>query len=430
MLGVLLVVPVLASARASDALGAGREFKNPIAFVGVDGIYMTDPQGANPTPLITGNTAGFLIYSRARWAPDGEQVLASEFTAEKNGNSPLTRVLLVTSGSKPEALKWSLDTGWPEILPTAWLPASKQVVYTDGQAVYLVPFEGTQAKLLFKQVLGGSLGEPGNGLDPSALLLAREQEREIYRTAYHVIATGEGLLLGGEWLEGETWGLVSLEGKALWKAALSTEPVASPDGKRAVAGYFGYLKDQTAPPEPGAEPVVLIDLKTGKVSELPVQGGAAPLGWSADGKSIYLALREKVASVQGKSDSEVGQAMFEVEWPITATEYNLTLWRLPLEGSLRSKGVKLFEVRGYDFGVMTVSSAAGGEKLPLVVSVVSSSVPLIQAINSGAKREDAATLMPTVRLYAIDPESGRMLWAQQGGRPAYGKDRFMVVVSP
>jgi hypothetical protein len=157
---------------------------------------------------------------------------------------------------------------------------------------------------------------------------------------------------------------------------------------------------------------------------LAIQPGINLLGWSADGKSIYYSTVAKAKQVEGKSDVPVAKELFdEYSWPFVALENTLTLWRIPLDAPDMSKAVKMFETKGFRFGVMTVSDA----NQSLVFSIVQSSVPMVKAINSGAMRQAVEKLYPQAMLYAIDPQTGAVRWTMAGGRPAYGKESFVAV---
>jgi hypothetical protein len=429
LLGIL--VAMLASAGATSAQRSVQKVIHPIAFVRSDGVYVTDVEGKAPVRVIAPDKADKQphLYSRARWSPDGQQFVVSDNIQEESV-SPSQSIVKVANNEPPDLLPPIDPSDLLNILPTAWTPDGSQVVYFDGKDVFQVlARRGGHPKVLYTPQISYSIGEANGPEDPAISLAYLEREQSQRRTPFFLAGTRLGVLVGTDLQTPEggvdTWGLVSFDGKLLWSRNLSTAPVVSPDGRRVVAGYAGYLKGHDS--QPGVEPVVLIDLRTGNVVVLPIEPGAVPLGWSADGKSVYFGTRRQMEQVDTNTDSIVGMEMFgEYGWPFSAEQYTLTLWQIPLNASDKAQASKVFETQGYRFGVMTVSDA----DLPLVLSIVPSSVPMVKALNSGAARKEAEALYPHIQLYAIDPRTGAVRWTMLGGRPAYGKDSLNVVMSP
>jgi hypothetical protein len=423
----LLTLLVLGPLEAVSAQSTGQKYTRPIAFARGDGIYITDATGTMPTRIISPvqPDKATHIFSRPRWSPDGQHIVVSDYASQETGESSITLVR-VTSQNKQQPL-YSLEPNQEMIVaPTAWTPDGTQIAVFDRSGIFLLPAKGGDPKLLYKPEIMSGIGEAGGPEDPSIRLAFREREENRFRTSFFLQSIPHGLLTGAPIYRADggidTWGLVSLDGKLVWSGYFASSLVVSPDGQQAVASYAGYLEGYDT--QPGNEPIVLVDLKTGKVSPLAIQPGVNLLGWSADGKSIYFSTSAKSDEVEGKFDAPEAKEIFDqYSWPFTAVENTLTLWRIPLDASDKSRAIKLFETKGFSFGLMTVSDTSQ----PLVFSVVQSSVPMVKAINSGATRQAAEALYPQPVLYAIDPQTGAVRWTMAGGRPAYGKESFVAV---
>jgi hypothetical protein len=421
----LLMIVIAFPVMESRALGAGRLYEHPIAFVGADGLYVTDSTGKSPARAIAKEVISNTTYtfiSRPRWSPDGSQIAVSEYNVTREG-VPSLHLKRVESGGDVTLLPWSQEL---RIESFTWLANGTQIAIYDSEVIHVLSLDTGQVKRLYTPQAAGMIGEMGGGEDPSIGLTYQEREEQRYRTTYGLINTPFGLLVHSLWDEGATWGLVSLNGSLQWKDFFVTALVVSPDGKRAVARYGGYLEGQDAPPMPDSEPVVLVDFESGKVTLLPFEPGVLPMAWSADGKSIYYSTMTKVDAIEGNPESALGLAMFEYNWPFNAEEYDLNLWKIPVDAKDKSEAIRLFRTRGYNFGVMTVSD---DPTLPLIISLVPSSVPYVKAINEGTSRSDAEKLAPVVKILALDPKGSGVLWSMSGSRPAYGKKDFLVVLT-
>ena len=429
---ILLIVVMVTPFDHSQALGAGAVYKNPIAFVRGSEIAITNSDGDTPTRIIypeKTSTAHFL-YGRPQWSPDGNQVITSEYSQKDDGAETM-RLIRLLNGDRLESFLsiTGYESGHMTTIPMVWTQSGEEIAYFNGIGIFLMPATGGQPKLLYTPNIARMIGEgPGEG-DPAARLDSIEQEANPLFVPFHLINTAYGLLVGTalETPDGgvDTWGMVSLDGKLLWTANFSTTPIVSPDGKQAIVGYDGPLGDTV--PAPDSKPVVLVDLKTGKVTPTKIQPGGIPLGWGVDGKAVFVGVQSKVAEVTGIGDSPVGQVLFPDTWPVMTVENTLTLWWYSMDNPGTIKPIKLFETRGHSFGVMTVGRT---DDLPIVFSIVSSSLPMIESINKGATQEEAKALLPTVELYALDVRNSEIRWKMPGGRPSYGTADFWVAVSP
>ena len=257
-------------------------------------------------------------------------------------------------------------------IPIVWTPNGTHIAVFNTETIFLLPAKGGTPQLLYTPKISFSVGEAGDSEDFSVRLVNREYETNPLQTRFLLQAPAFGLLLGTDLQKPDggldTWGLVSLDGKLVWS-----------DGRQAVAYYDGFIEGYDN--RRGNEPFVLIDLQIGKFSLLKIRPRGVILGWSADGKSIYYGTRSGSDWVQGKSDAPVVREVLDnFLWPFAAEENILTLWRIPLDAPDKSKAVKVYETKGFNFGVLTVSDT----NQPLVFSVVQSSIPMVKAINSGA----------------------------------------------
>jgi Tol biopolymer transport system component len=377
----LAALTFLSLTRADESkAGAGRDYVHPIVYVRDDGVYITDAQATTPDPVIRGVDTTF---SRARWSPDGSQFVFSEHIRLETGESTL-RLLHVTEAESPVPLPVDLSGAslpiYSGLLPTAWFPDSTQIAYFDGRDVNLfTPVDGTLSKR-YAPKFGYSIGEAGGeGRSRVEHLVDEEREVTYLSTSVYLLGGAEGFIVGAQEGNFGNWYMVSWDRRVMWNTYFASVPLLSPDGLTALLLYE-YLEGYD-----GQQTPVVFDLDTQEAAPLPVLENATLLGWSADGESVYFS---------------------------TSADNMLTLWRLPVDAEDKTEVVKVFQMPGYAFGVMTV----GEPGTPLVFSVITAA--------DMSDRDSTFT-----ELVAVDEATGALLWRMPGGRPSYGKGTFMAVVS-
>jgi hypothetical protein len=289
----------------------------------------------------------------------------------------------------------------------AWSPDSQQIAFVGNNqeqfGLFALSIEDKSVRYIIPP-LAPSIGEAGSD-DPAMVLTAQERGASPYRERYDLSWSDTGILFSPV----NTCICVQLltpQGDVLEAWPLGSEFLASISGPYVVARDAYML----------SEPPILVDVAHPAEVSLDLPDNARPMAWM-DG-TLYYATRTDVEVEIGYPDLQTGVA-FEDRWMwgFIAESATLTLWRYDPRGTDNL----VFQTVGYNFGV--VRPTANNR---LLVSVVTSNLDGIAAVNRGAAPEEVQDLLARPVTYVLDGDE--VVFTLDGGQPDSSSGSFTVVM--
>lgn len=395
-------------------------FQAPVfAFLNADGNVYVTSLGVNPGPVALTTDAGLRFeprsvyatkdrdYSLLRWSPDGTRLVFIDNRTQT--------LYLAKSG---EAVK-ELYAGTAIAIPAAWSLDGTEVAYTvpagrgdpaKNEEIYqlqAIADAGAQPRVAGQ--IGFGTGCGGGGFSPSTVLYFQETGYE--GNGITLIWTDRGFIHTTR-CTGIGLRLSDFTGKPVWEVDDVKRVVVSPDRTRAV----GIIQaDMQGDPTVPGERLVLIDLATGKVSDVATAGGVDQAAWTADGKQIVFSTRTLREAVTGLADNALGAALFP-GWPGPFANNDMRLWTVSATGG---QPALVAGMQGYAIGA--IQSIPGLQAVTF--SLITSEAELVKRLNAGGSEADTLALRPKIVTYSaalgvgtIEPQ----VIISEGGLVAFG----------
>ncbi len=379
-------------------------YQNPIAYIGAGGnVYITAPGKGAGTAITgdsvsTGNGDFSHRYGQFRWSPDGSKLLFADQTSKT--------LYLVMSGQKPLQIAGGLSY----LFSGAWSPDGTQIAYGvdtrqtrgDNQTVQQIQVLPVTSTGVGAPLVGGEftfgVGCGGGGSDPAEALY--QSEAGYGGNPLTFVWLAKGYLVTGR-CTGDLLSLTAPSGQVVWSAEGLSRAAVSADGTKIVA-----MKRQNTGPSTATSQLVLVDPATGAVTPIQSEPNPDQAAWSADGQSILYSTLEQGQTLKG--------SLFD------GISFKTTLWRMPAAGG---PSMQLFQQEGRGIGVI----APAADNSNITISFITSSIGMVQLMNSGASQDQIKAAQPDVSLYLVPWNNGAAQNIGAGGQPAMGKGSFTAV---
>jgi hypothetical protein len=380
-------------------------YQNPLVYIGIDGnYYVTNIEGINATAVTSGMVDSDVDSlhnsgSRPYWSPQGNR-----FAFIKRN-----KLYVVTSGKLPESVVSNNDLTNSTF---AWSPNSNQLAYVIGDldrpnGLRTIEWDGSEVSNITLSSGresgggGGGCGSGSGGPGPERAWQTLLAERDISFGSIPLQWTSQGFVFSVSCPYFSTF-LISIRGRIEWKLGKPYTLIISPDGTRALTRVVARNNKGTTimANDEYSTQLALLDLVTGEMLPLAIGINAEPMGWSNDGKTIIFATQTLKKEIDGANQNSQAEDHQE------HIEYALTLWRHDLD---HKQPIRLFEHKGYAFGIVTVSP----DDSIVVFSLISNNY--FDKVN------------PESQIVAVPINGGPAQWIAIGGKPSFGKGPFTAI---
>lgn len=394
---------------------------NPIAYVGADGnVIVADPITRSSIPLTSdakGKPSSYYpyyeqlhIYGLLRWSPDGSKLA---FVDSKERTLYIAR-----SGQKPVIVASGLTVAYPP----AWSADSNELAYavptkqtsgTNGviNQIQAIPAnQGGQARVAGQFSAGVGCG--GGGFDPAVAAYFSDVGYEGNRVMLEQVANG---YLYTSACTGIGLGLAAANGQGSWVRNDLSAAALSPDRTRLIA--VRHNLQNSAQPGGGLE---LVDLATGKGTDLSAQPNVSQVGWSADGQTILYSTVTSARQLNVTASNSVAAQVFSGV-PFSAPVNTITLWTMPANGG---NSTQLLTREGFAIGNIWATQDGN-----ILFSFVNSLADMVHQLDAGKPITDVVAAAPTPQLYTVPLTGGTASLYNIGSQPAIATGQFAAVLS-
>lgn len=375
-------------------------YRNPLAYISVDGNYYVTSLDGTSVTKVTSNMAvrqgegddPTHYDSAPHWLPEGTGF------AFNDGDATL---FVVKSRMVPVRLVSTAYLGNDEFTLS---PDGERIALVDGSfpryKLEIVSSSGTAIRRIELPMMSDNrpkLPCVGDGPAPEHAWRMLDEDRDGPSGTQRLYWVSQGFLFVDECLYHGT-ALISDTGILLKTLRSLEDMIVSPDNTR----LLGHEITQSSNGQDLTVQPYMLDVANGDELPMPVGLGAEPLAWTNDSKTIIFGtqtLHKKFVPPDKPTDY--------ITYPGPEhDDYILTMWRQGLD---EKRPTKLFEHEGYDFGRVTVAP----DDSAVVFSLIS---------NSYFDKVD-----PEVQIVAVPMNGGQPEWIAVGGKPAFGKGPFTAI---